>query len=1498
MSPGVNQTVTVPMKFTKQEINKSITFYYEPVRLTVRHYNMTNSTENPVKIITSNNITKEFIPFNQLALVNGKVQIPPKIDFDTYSLSKFWWPAYNLEYVTMSTIEDSNLNANSFRKITFHPYKVFAPTAKDPAQCASIVNSTTSIGNAIRQIYEIDADAEKDLIIDIIKNMATDADQNEAKRQLASANNLLVYARLKDVDLIEDISEIRKQSEANISSTKLVSALEDCLLSKGDKESQIKKKITLPYAPEITGKISEFPAYRSDKYVKYYYTTTEIMVNNINLETEEFIQSLPDNNNNTYDMRTKVPIRDTQFRAESLITTPPAREDLKYSYSVYNPTDKTFTRRQYDITGYVLEKFDIKVGDEVILSVTASDAEEWYTIDGSASTLYPPFSEQFIIDTSTPGGIGSYINATLSQLDLNRLDKDASVNFYYRDVSLLKIKYVRDTDFAEILPSKTKILSTEKEYISPEKIKNYEYDSYILDGNKGEGTKVEVVELPNGQDRELIFIYKVPQLDPTLDFADRQYVDLRSNDRVPASDIMQEEYQTAEPRLKNGKYSDKYKSLEEYNTYNDKERKNDQSNEGIPTLEDLYANVVANQFLVDNALTMQPTTQKLKLKIVRKYYKTNKADSDKTNDDDNVNNQITDKVGIIEVDVETELPYQYYGASGADLKVIENAMVYNNVIDQVELKPNYKLPEMNYIKNGYLYLPVKRSYDDEIRKYTEGVKKGEEDFRNLKSGFYSVVNPTSRTDTLEAVWVIEGIDAYMAGEKESEKIERITREYKDSAFVLLALQEAGTLVHPDKLTITYYSSADGKSKPKEYLIVKDGINKENLNENMKLNITYTAEMLEDMGILYSEDIPLTGTDVLYKNRDLYVKSKTKNGTHGTEGKFGDKYKDNTVAEVNYILHQTIKNEEVVGGPAAKSLQEALGSEYQARFDDARRTKTIIGHPVVVHTPVVNASKFDFDGKNNDYDYSEPNKHTVNEIKGKNGTLVLGQKFDIEIPHKGQHIDAVGYGNNTYNYEGLIANGQTTSSIDGNLFNGVKDKFAIIKQIKFDKVGVILYEKDEYGHVGGGKYYTKNEWINLPLEDEIYTFTIPEWEEEIWDDREVTIETRVAAENIPNDEDKKYYETTESFNGLKPKYGVWKTFKFKVIGELKDLEIRATNDPGYSGYKTGGTSSMPIGQKGQGNGGAAYQYGIKLGYSVYFDIMSTGWTGDTTESVEISPTFYYVGKNGGKADKVDLYYKVTGNPNYVKLEGTGARNLTTIMSTDAVRGPRCKSVYALWANRVYGTGSGFFNANAGQEMANTTKFITALKAEASNYVETKNKPTVNYGLPIGTGTTNAIKLPYSVRLAYTNAVNAMLSQKYAGVTGLEVVSNNAKNYCIGHWYGAYKLPATTVAVEPGVTPKPDKSNTKKNGYIIVVFENVHSNKGTPGPGEKDYLKTDPDQYKSEGANIKNNYPFDLPNGNPAYVPNPQLGVPEPNYIPAIIYETDIAANQDAEIAGTH
>ena len=1078
-------------------------------------------------------------------------------------------------------------------------------------------------------------------------------------------------------------------------------------------------------------------------------------------------------------------------------------------------------------------------------------------------------------------------------------EADREIIFVYReDIPTLLVKYI-DTNGNEILKTKDDagniqpvrtIYKMDKDFVSTsakdlsgikdEAGNSYNYIKYKLYEGDNVGTPVTneennviTVTVPKtGNNRLLEFIYE----------KEKDAIVIDPSQIKSESVILKSNYRPDEAG-KNG---------EEYNVLR-----------AIPTSEDLYANVITDSFLLSNVVSQKETSKKIRVKLVQPYYKTNNEDNKGTGI------AVTDETYVISSDclddssdyvdsegyVELELPYSYFTAENVQLNIINRAVVKNESIEvrvpiieenQVTLEPKYEnLPKLEYTPGGELVfedLALDPKYagmtGKTVEEYVDGMAAGD---YNLVTGFYNVKEDADGNISVEYV-----LPEIQYTEIDKEDMEEIVKEYTLNPYLLTRAAEVNNVkVTIDELKVGFENDSGDKLK----VTVLSGA-------ALPINREYTLIQLESEKVPGTKipiidttpDVPLIGNNVLYKKEGIYITETQANQEYITTADvwykpyqrvnsetlqvenidnndtFTEMYKDDVVIEEteNEIIAKDKNNPELIVYIINKAKNE---NEINEILVESK--KDIVGNSVLVHTPVVNNT---YISKNSGIEKNQ----LINSPEDKTSILVLGHEFEITIPHSGIHINEEGYNKGileekVYNYRGLISDGD----------DQVKDEpnaFARKREIKFT-----------FGVIYNNEYYEAEKWIDLGTSETAFTFIAPEWEKELWKNKENhKIETRVIAENATTAE--RLASTQPEANTVRENYVATKTIDVKLIGELLDLEIRATNDPGYSNYKTEGTSGMPIGQAGQANGGAAYKYGIKLGYSVYFDITSTGWTGDTTDKIELTPKYYYVSKDGGKAKEVDLYYKEVGNPNYVSLEGK-PRPLTTTMSIDAIRGSRCKSRFA----SLLAGNTGFFNANAGIEMSNTTRLINALKAEAEeNYVKTKEKAVVNYGVQIKTGNTSLVTLPYQVRLAYANAVNAMLNGKYQDVkAGLDKVSENAKNYCIGHWYGAFKLPATTVAVDPGSTPKPDKSNVKKNGYIIVSFEDIKSKSGSD---ETPYLEAGPERFALD-ENYKNfkvdeSYKnFTLPNGKTANVDN---------FIPAIIYETDIPANLDAEVGGTH
>ena len=134
------------------------------------------------------------------------------------------------------------------------------------------------------------------------------------------------------------------------------------------------------------------------------------------------------------------------------------------------------------------------------------------------------------------------------------------------------------------------------------------------------------------------------------------------------------------------------------------------------------------------------------------------------------------------------------------------------------------------------------------------------------------------------------------------------------------------------------------------------------------------------------------------------------------------------------------------------------------------------------------------------------------------------------------------------------------------------------------------------------------------------------------------------------------------------------------------------------------------------------------------------------------------------------------------------------------------------------------------------------------------------------------------------------------------TNGGKNIVIGsvgHWFVGYRLPASTIAVDPDtkVTPSNVNSVKKVDGYILVKM-NIKTNyqnesylkyTGPEGLNENANVP-DPDWEKGydDPSNPSNHQDITLPNGNPAAVPNGTI----------IIYDSDLRSTNDAETSGTH
>lgn len=490
--------------------------------------------------------------------------------------------------------------------------------------------------------------------------------------------------------------------------------------------------------------------------------------------------------------------------------------------------------------------------------------------------------------------------------------------------------------------------------------------------------------------------------------------------------------------------------------------------------------------------------------------------------------------------------------------------------------------------------------------------------------------------------------------------------------------------------------------------------------------------------------------------------------------------------------------------------------------------------VFVHTPVVNNTKLSVEKFVNQKVTKDANRTY----------LQLDKSFTITIPNSGQHISVKGYGNRRFNSSGNLTITPKSTSWG--------EKVTI--KIPFD-----VYRNNS----DGTKEFIAANTLQQVKCDTAYTYTIPVW---VWEGN-YTIETRVIAENQQND------NAEDGANLNYNNYIAKKDIPVEIVGKIYDLRVSSSNDPGwYNNIKNNYVTAeeFPFGQKGQ-NKITSYKYAPKLGYTFVFDFKTKG---RKSNSIDVSayPEFYFVSKNGGNAEKVDLYYN-TVNEKAVKINESDTRVPLSVNYSDTYM--KVSQQEKIDSNKIY-----------------KTKY--------------------NYNLSVNIGTFANMHMPHSLRLCYNNfeeyvkklyGTNSTKSSiiENAKLTSYSDENGGGENIVIGsvgHWYAGYRLPASTIAVTPGtkVTASNMDSVKKKDGYILVKM-NIKTNYET-----WEYLKYTGPEALNEGSNTptvdweksydpnnsSNSEEVTLPNGKPAKVPNGTI----------IIYDSDLRSTNDAESTGTH
>lgn len=314
----------------------------------------------------------------------------------------------------------------------------------------------------------------------------------------------------------------------------------------------------------------------------------------------------------------------------------------------------------------------------------------------------------------------------------------------------------------------------------------------------------------------------------------------------------------------------------------------------------------------------------------------------------------------------------------------------------------------------------------------------------------------------------------------------------------------------------------------------------------------------------------------------------------------------------------------------------------------------------------------------------------------------------------------------------------------------------------------------------------------------------------------------------------------------------------ILGKIYDLQVRATNDPTWKLKNAETLSSLPTGERGD-NKITTNKFGIKLGYTAYFDLKTLG---AASNKINITPKIYYVDTNGNNlTDNVDLYYRTT-DQKYRKLAD---EDIVIKMTLNNTKGEE-------------------YNSSFMRDKIESTKALN-----------------IDYSKVLNIGGLKKIIL--------TENNSTLAKYKYSGDSRYDYIRSPIKNS--RRWYGEVRVPASTIVAEKGATVAEISrgQKIKKTGYLVVVFESIETGANTSNNYLKYSIGRDADgvQFSPNGTNLvspsimyneKTNNgaqalkaSIKLPNGR-TFSSYPQTDAP------IIVYDVSLRANNDLEDSGTH
>lgn len=458
------------------------------------------------------------------------------------------------------------------------------------------------------------------------------------------------------------------------------------------------------------------------------------------------------------------------------------------------------------------------------------------------------------------------------------------------------------------------------------------------------------------------------------------------------------------------------------------------------------------------------------------------------------------------------------------------------------------------------------------------------------------------------------------------------------------------------------------------------------------------------------------------------------------------------------------------------------------------------NPVTVHTPVVMVPTITDDRAHN--------QRVTPDLS--RAALILERPFTVTMPTAGQHQYYKGYGFRDY------------------------AKYTARKQV--------LFPFDVYNE-SRTRFYPANTWIDVPVNQTSATFWLPVWV----DEGNYTVHFRAIAINAPSD------FTWQTAANLNVQHHVAvNSINVQVIGRLYDFRITDISDFDWELVfrKAKGSKEHTdrvfwvgdrdidgnfVGNRGldgrpvnnsvplylpvmQGKHPVYRNVAVKTGYKFSFDFKTKGNMFGPNDMVRITPTFYFVKKDGTGRIPVDLYYHDYTNKKYFVKVGSqdDVANQYVILDERLRNVPQQEIIDT--ANYIYD--------HYGSSGMTRSQFV-------AEYLRLAKKK-------VYVGRYSGLMIPYQLR--------TFIGPK----TGLPAgVDPQRANAAIQKWYGEYYLPPAVYIVPAGTNLAEyarknggltdDSPIFLKNGYLIVNFNIETIRNGKTNEPYLRYYRLPGDQY---------------------------------------------------------